>query len=325
RWSEANGEGVASSGADLSQWWTVFDDPVLSKLVAMAYAQNLSLRAAGVRVLEAQARRGITIGTLFPQTQELTGSYTHIRTSGNTSIVTVNGSSSESFQAGFDAAWEVDLWGKFRRAIEADDASLLVAVASYDDVLVTLVAEVASTYVNVRVLDERLAVARDNARVQEEGLRIARVRFEAGGASQLDAQQATSLLRATEAGVAELERTQSLDSRCVLLGLPPQDLTELLRGSEHVPEVPLSLAVGIPADLLRQRPDIRSAERAAAAQSARIGVAVAELLPAFQLTGSVGLSAEQAARFFEGRSFEAMAGPSFTWPVLNYGRLINNV
>src|SRR5262249_8600922 len=305
RWSEANGEGVASSGADLSQWWTVFDDPVLSKLVAMAYAQNLSLRAAGVRVLEAQARRGITIGTLFPQTQELTGSYTHIRTSGNTSIVTVNGSSSESFQAGFDAAWEVDLWGKFRRAIEADDANLLGAVASYDDVLVTLVAEVASTYVNIRVLDERLPGARDNARVQEDGLRIGRVRFEAGGTSQLDAQQATALLRDTEAGIAELEieRTQSLDSLCVLLGLPPQDLTELLRGSEHVPEVPMSLTVGIPADLLRQRPDIRSAERAAAAQSARIGVAAAELLPAFQLTGSVGLSAEEAARFFEGRSF----------------------
>jgi NodT family efflux transporter outer membrane factor (OMF) lipoprotein len=164
-------------------------------------------------------------------------------------------------------------------------------------------------------------------RVQRDSLEIARVRFEAGGTSELDVQQATALLKDTEATIPALgiQARQATDSLCVLLGMPPTELAELLGGEGRVPRIPPTMAVGIPADLLRRRPDVRRAEQAAMAQSARIGVAVADLLPSFQLVGSVGLSAEDAGKFFEGHSFQAEAGPAVRWPILNYGRLVNNV
>ncbi|HBZ68884.1 MAG TPA: transporter [Deltaproteobacteria bacterium] len=327
-WLESGDPAIRTEPVETARWWEVFADPTLVRLVNTAYAENLTLRSAGLRVVEAQARRGIAIGTLFPQQQALVGSYTYTLQSENTAFGTFGGPRGFStFLAGFDAAWELDLWGKFRRAVEAADSDLLAAVASYDDVLVSLVSEVAATYLTIRTLDERLAVARGNVRVQEDSLGIARVRYEAGGTSELDVQQAATLLHDTEATIPELEalRRQAIDSLCVLLGMPPQELAELLGGPGTLPEVPVSVAVGIPADLLRRRPDVRSAEFAAAAQSARIGVSVAELLPAFQLSGTVGLTAEKAALWFEGNALEAVAGPSFNWPVLNYGRLINDV
>ena len=328
RWLESSDPAIRTEPPETARWWEIFSDPILVRLVEMAYAENLTLRAAGLRVIEAQARRGIAIGTLFPQQQDASGFYTHTVESQNTVQGQLGAPTAfDTYQAGFDAAWELDLWGKFRRGVEASDADLLAAVANYDDVLVSLVSEVAATYLSIRTLDERLAVARDNVRVQEDSLGIARVRYEAGGTSELDVQQAATLLNETEATIPDLERTRSeaIHSLCVLLGMPPQELTQVLGGPGVLPEVPVSVAVGVPADLLRRRPDVRSAEFAAEAQSARIGVATAQLLPAFQLTGTVGLSAEQAAQFFEGRSFEAVAGPSFNWPILNYGRLSNNV
>ena len=340
-WIEANQGPVRTDSTQPSQWWEVFHDATLARLVQIAYAQNLGLRAAGLRVVEAQARRGITIGGLFPQTQALSGSYNRTvlsknsfgAPSGSSSGITGataalgGGRSFDTWQAGFDVTWELDFWGKFRRAIESSDAQLLAAVASYDDVLVSLVAEVAATYVEIRVLDERLAVARDNVGVQQDSLRIADVRYQAGGTSERDVAQAKTLLYDTEATIPQLEtqQRQSLDSLSILLGVPPSDLTDVLGSPGRVPEVPTSVAVGIPADLLRRRPDVRSAELTAVAQSAQIGVAKSELLPAFQLIGSVGLSAVDAGKFFEGRSFNAQTGPAVNWPILNYGRLINNV
>ncbi len=328
-WRDGSSDRVHSDESVPERWWEIFADPALTQLVETAYAQNLTLRGAGLRVVEAQARRGISIGDLFPQLQALRGNYTHQVFSRNAAGL---GSflptrSLDNWEMTFDTAWEIDLWGRFRRAIEASDADLLGAVATYDDVLVSLVAEVAATYLQIRETDERLAVARDNVGVEQDSLQIAKVRFEAGGTSELDVQQAATLLHDTEATIPELEieRRQAVDSLCALLGLPPQDLRPILGDPGRIPEVPPSVTVGLPAELLRRRPDVRSAERAAAAQSARIGVAAADLLPAFQLNGTVGLSAEQAAKLAEGRSFEALAGPSFQWPVLNYGRLINNV
>ena len=327
-WRESAHPAVRSDAAVPARWWEVFGDPVLVRLVDDAYEQNLTLRGAGLRVVQAQARRAITIGTLFPQQQELFGGYTRDVRSENAPGGALVERSVGFWQAGFDAAWEIDLWGKFRRAIEAADADLLAAVASYDDVLVSLVAEVAATYVTIRTLDERLSVADDNVRVQQESLDIARVRYEAGGTSDLDVQQAATLLHDTEATIPQLQllRRAAIDSLCVLLGVPPQDLQEQLgEAPGRIPAVPVEVTVGIPAELLRRRPDVRAAELRAAAQSARIGVASAELLPAFQLAGTLGLSAEAAAKLFEGKSFEAVAGPAVTWPVLNYGRLINDV
>jgi NodT family efflux transporter outer membrane factor (OMF) lipoprotein len=326
-WIEAEQPGVRTSTAIAERWWDVFQDPVLSRLVDAAYKQNLSLRSAGLRVIQAQARRAIAIGDLFPQEQALRGGYSRGERSTNAAFSLIGPRAFNTWQAGFDTVWELDLWGKFRRAIEAADSDLLAAVANYDDVLVSLIAEVAATYVRIRVLDDRLAVARENVSVQQQSLEFARVRFEAGGTSELDVQQATTLLRDTEATIPQLgiDLRQAIDSLCVLLGLPPTELAQQLGGKGRVPQVPTTMAVGIPADLLRRRPDVRRAEWAAAAQSARIGVSTAELLPSFQLAGSIGLRAEDAAKFFEGRSFEASTGPAFDWPVLNYGRLVNNV
>jgi NodT family efflux transporter outer membrane factor (OMF) lipoprotein len=325
-WIETGNPAIRTDAPESARWWEVFADPTLVRLVETAYAENLSLRQAGLRVVEAQARRGIAIGTLFPQQQALEGSYTYTLQSENT-FLSSPPRGFKTFLAGFDAAWEIDLWGKFRRAVEAADSDLLGAVASYDDVLVSLVSEVAATYLTIRTVEERLEVARDNVRVQEDSLGIARVRYEAGGTSELDVEQAATLLHDTEATIPDLERTrrEAIDSLCVLLGMPPQELTEFLGGPGKLPEVPVTVTVGVPADLLRRRPDVRSAEFAAAAQSARIGVSTAQLLPAFQLVGTVGLSAEQAAKWFEGNAFEAVGGPEFSWPVLNYGRLINDV
>jgi NodT family efflux transporter outer membrane factor (OMF) lipoprotein len=326
-WIEEGDARVAAETPELVRWWGVFADPTLDELVSAAYAQNSDLRAAGLRVLAAQARRGIAIGGVFPQTQAVSAAYTRTRVSANTPTSAVTGRDFDSFQAGLDAAWELDLWGRFRRAIEAADADLLAAVASYDDVLVSLVAEVATTYVGVRVLEERLRLAEANVRVQREGLEIARVRFEAGGTSELDLQQATTLLAATQAAIPalHLQRRQAEDSLAVLLGVPPAAMVGTLDDSRGIPVAPPTVAVDVPAALVERRPDVRRAEHALAAQSARIGVAVADLLPRVQLTGTVGLSADEAARFFEGRSFAAMAGPRFDWPVLNYGRLVNAV
>src|SRR2546423_5933415 len=302
------------------RWWEIFQDPVLTRLVDLAYKQNLSLRVTGLRVLQAQARRAVAIGELFPQEQTLSGSYTRSRRSQNSVLGATGPRTVSAWQAGFDAVWELDLWGKFRRAIEAADADLLAAVATYDDVLVSLVAEVAATYVRIRVLDERLTVARDNVRVEHDSLDIARARFDAGGTSELDVQQATALLRDTEATIPQLgiQTRQAIDSLCVLLGTVPTELAAELGPPRHVPPVPATVAVGIPTDLLRRRPDVRQAEQAAAAQSARIGVSVAELLPSFQLIGSIGLSSGTAAQLFEGRSLQTAAGPALHLPPLDH-------
>jgi NodT family efflux transporter outer membrane factor (OMF) lipoprotein len=299
---------------------------VLDQLVEHAYRQNLSLQAAGLRVIQAQARRGVAIGGLFPQTQEINASYSRTRSSAN-QVASQGVGNFNSYDASFDAAWELDVWGKFRRGIEAADEELLAAVASYDDVLISLIGEVAAVYVRIRVLEEQLALARSNARIQRESLEVATARFEAGGTSDLDVQQATSLLEDTEADIPQfaIDLRQAENSLSVLLGMPPSDLDALLSGSSGIPVPPPTLLVAIPAELVRRRPDVRRDERLLAAQSARIGIAKSQLFPQVSLSGSVGLSAEQAAEFFQGRSLEAIGGPQFRWPILNYGRLINAV
>jgi NodT family efflux transporter outer membrane factor (OMF) lipoprotein len=322
-WIE-RGDLQVAAAAPPTEWWRVLQDPTLDRLVDLAYAQNLPLQAAALRVIEAQALRGIAIGRFFPQVQEIDASYTRTDTSENSFG---GGGEFNTYDARFDAAWELDLWGKYRRGIEAADEELLASVASYDDVLVSLIAEVAATYLRIRVLEEQLELARGNASIQIDSLEVATARFEAGGTSDLDVQQATTLLEDTEADIPqfEIDLRQAKNALSVLLGMPPTDLEDLLGRSLGIPEPPPAVLVSIPSELIRRRPDVRRDERLLAAQSARIGIAKSELFPRISLQGSVGLSSEQAAQFFQGRSFEAMGGPRFDWPVLNYGRLINAV
>jgi NodT family efflux transporter outer membrane factor (OMF) lipoprotein len=328
-WIETGDPAVKRETTDVSAWWTVFNDPVLNTLVETAYRQNPSLRAAGVRVLEAQARRGIAIGQLFPQQQEAFGAaesneISRNRANRNSPLLK---SEFDDWQVGFDATWELDVWGRFRRGIEAADAELLASVATYDDVLVSLVAEVARNYTLLRTLEERLVVARANVEIQQRSFEIADAKFKGGTVTELDAAQAAALLHDTEAQIPGLESDirQTQNTLCILLGIPPQDLQQMLGGAQLIPSPPAEVAVGIPADLLRRRPDIRRAERQLAAQSAQIGIAKADLFPRFALLGTISVAAEDFDKLFKSSSLENFGGPSFRWAILNYGRIENNI
>ena len=326
-------DALAGEPVDQAEWWKLFNDPVLDELIDTAHRQNLPLQIAGLRILEARAQLGIARGNRYPQSQQVGASATANELSENSP----NFSSSiddefANYQAGFDAAWELDFWGRFRRGIESADANLSATVADYNNALVSLSAEVARTYVTIRTLEERLHLARANIALQEESLRIATVRFKNGATSELDVQQATSNLADTQALVPVLLKSlrQANNGLSVLLGMPPADLTEMLGGTGTIPVAPVQAAAGVPADLLRRRPDVQAAELQAASQSARVGVAEADLYPSFSLVGSIGFQSSDtgsssAGDLFDSDSLFFSAGPSFRWNILNYGRIRNNV
>src|SRR5206468_5886188 len=201
------------------------------------------------------------------------------------------------------------------------------SVASYDDVLVSLISEVARNYALLRTLEERLGVARVNVEIQQRSFEIADAKFKGGTVTELDSAQAAALLHDTEAQVPGLESEiqQTQNTLCILLGLPPQDLQHLLGGPQAIPTVPAEVAVGIPADLLRRRPDIRRSERQLAAQSAQIGIAKADLFPSLALVGTISVAARDFDDLFKSSSLENFGGPSFRWAILNYGRIQSNI
>ncbi len=334
-WRDIGDPKVKAERVDYRAWWQVFDDSVLNKLIQTAYRQNLPLQAAGLRILEARAQLGIATGSQYPQFQQGRAGYSYTRISENANpISTVPPeladqivSGFETWDLGFDAIWELDLWGKYRRGVESAEASLIASVASYDDVLVSVTAEVASAYLAIRTFQERLELTRQNVAVQQRSLEITEVRFENGATTELDVRQAESLLRDTEALIPQLETglRQTQNALSTLLGMPPSDLGVMLAGPAPIPKPPVEVAVGIPADLLRRRPDIRAAELEAAAQSARIGVALSDLYPSFTLTGSIGVQAEDIGQLFKGGSLVGFIGPAFRWNLFNYGRIRNNV
>jgi len=287
-WQAKDDVNVTDGATSLDAWWEVFEDPVLDGLIEMAYRQNLTLHAAAVRIAEARAELGIAKGGLWPQQQSLDAIYQYSNLSENAPNVnpSILDTSFGEWGLSFDVAWELDFWGKYRRAIESGAAELEAAIANYDDVLVTLTAEVARVYVLIRTLEERLVVARENVQIQERSLQITQVRFEGGFATELDVQQARGLLSTTQA---------------------------------------LIPAAGVPAELLRRRPDIRLAERQLAAQSARIGIAKSDLYPQFTLFGSIGIRSKELGDLFSADSIEFFSGPALKWDVLNYGRIRNSV
>lgn len=323
-WLQAQHESIKTDPVDQIAWWTTFNDPVLDTLVEQAYAQNLTLRQAAVLVIQSMAERGIAVGDLFPQTQDVNGFYDRSRFTENPP-----GPSdyANTWSVSFDAAWELDVWGLFRRNIESADASLDASLASYDDVMVSLVSEVALSYVTIRTLQNRVAIAEANVALEQKGLDLANWRFKLGATSELDVVQAKSVLEQTRASIpaAQSELYQAMYQLSVLLGTPPRDLSDQLGASGAIPAAPAEVAIGVPADLLRRRPDIRVAERRAAALSAQIGVAEALLYPAFSLSGSLGLQSDSSGNLFDSSSWTGYFAPGFSWPILNYGRLRNNV
>lgn len=332
-WLDAGDQRVKTEAAEYRNWWQSFNDPVLDKLIDRAYRENLSLRIAGVRVLEARAQLGIAVGGLYPQTQQGFGSFQYNRLSERSPLAVSNSNLSyRQSEIGLLASWELDFWGKFRRAVESADASLLATIADYDNALVSLTADVANSYIQIRTIEKRIGIARQNVETQKESLRIAEARFQYGTISELDVEQAKTVLNNTLASIPVLEtqRQQAKNALSLLLGLPPGHLADLLEGTSEIPVSPPQVVVGIPIDLLRRRPDIRSAEHLAAAQSAQIGVAKADLYPAFSLTGTFGFLSSDVGKFklsdmFQWKSRTGQAGPSVQWNILNYGRITNNV
>lgn len=337
KWTESGELQLTSTQTDHANWWKSFNDPVLDKLIDEAYDQNLTLQIAGLRILEARAQLGLAVGSAWPQQQQGQLSTIYSDPSDNTAGSAFT-SSSWNYNLGLSIGWEIDFWGKFRRGIESADANLLASIADYDTVLVSLTADVANAYVVIRTLEEQLTIARENVKIQERSLNIADVRFRNGATTELDVQQAKTLLFNTQATIPALESgvRQAQNVLSILLGKPPGTIQQMLGGEGRIPKPPAEVAIGIPADLLRRRPDVRGAELQAAAQSALIGVAKADFYPSVALLGSIGFAATQSStttksgqsgidEWFTGDSLTYMGGPSVTWNIFNYGQISNNV
>lgn len=309
-------------------WWMALNDPLLNSLIEITYSQNLTVRAAGMRILQARAQLDIAVGNLFPQFQEGFGGYARIADSLERANRGVGGSRFYGdWILGGAMIWELDFWGRFRRNVAAADARLDARIEGYDDVLVLLIADVASAYVEYRTAEQRLVYAHDNLRIQEESVRLAQIKVDAGARdSDLDLPQAQSDLADIKSLIPDLEldRRRAMNRLCVLLGMPPEDLTELLRHTS-IPSPSPELAIGIPADLIRQRPDVRRAERELAAQCEEIGIAVSDLYPHIAISGTIFVNSESAGDLFKSSAWGGAVGPSFRWNLLNYGRLQANI
>lgn len=335
KYRDVDNRAVRSTGRDYQRWWEAFHDPTLNRLIQIAYNKNLTLLSAGTRVLQARATLGIAIGVSYPQLQQGTGSLIYNRSSAATPLAGPTATPSYFWTdtlAG-QAAWELDFWGKFRRGVESADGVYLASIASYDGVLVSLLADATATYIGIRATEQLIAIARTNIQKQQQALAIAKAKFGGGGVSELDVFQATNVLEQTRAAIPQLmiQLQQGQNALCILLGVPPQSLGMLLsRSTGRIPSSSRSVVVGIPADLLRRRPDVRAAELAALAQSAQIGVAKAQLYPAISITGTFGGSASSTnghslAQVVSSKGVAFAAGPSFQWNILNYGQITNNV
>ena len=332
-WIDEYDERVWTELPNHADWWSVFDDPALNNLMEGAYQQNLSLREAGLRVLQARYQRAIAVGSLLPQFQEGYWDYSHTQQSlitlptKNLLAAGVPVSRTIDLNAlGFNLAWELDVFGRFRRNIEAADATLDATIEDYDAVLVSLLSETATAYVELRAAQQRLRYARENAKIQQGSLELAENRRKEGDVSELDPSQAKNSLYNTRQQIPVFENQVRLANNrlCVLLGIPPRDLTAEL-GEAPTPKAPAGVVVGMPANLLRRRPDVRTAERQVAAQSARIGVAVTDLLPRISINGTIKVEAENFGDLFTSNSAAGVINPGLTWDILNYGRLINNI
>jgi NodT family efflux transporter outer membrane factor (OMF) lipoprotein len=324
-WIDVDESQVAPCLPDFPQWWAVFEDPVLNDLVRTAYEQNPSLREAGWRVMQARARRSISAGNLFPQAQQGFGDYERILNSENIALPAPL-REFDAWSSGLSLSWELDVWGRFRRSIASADADLQASIGDYDAILLSLIAEVATAYADYRTFQQRLEYARHNVGIQKGSLELTQDKADEGATGYTSVHLAKSSLESTQAGIPTLEigLRQSANRLCTLLGVPTQDLTEIL-GEGNIPSTPSEVAVGIPLDLMRRRPDIRAAERSIAAQSEQIGIAISDLYPHFSINGEIALESEEFSDLFSSASTAGSIGPSFRWNLLNYGRIINNV
>ena len=315
----------------LSDWWRLFNDPQLDALVQEATVANHDIRLAQARVREARAQAGVTRSALFPSVTA-SGDYSRQRLSQNTPDAFLaqaagQGLRQNLFQAGLDMNWEVDIFGGNRRALEASRADLAADDETRRGVLITVIGDVGLSYLDLRGLQRQLTVARDNLRLQEQTLDLTRDRFRAGLANELDTARAEAQAANTRSSIPLIEQDiqRSIHRLSILIGKQPAELEAQLSVPAPIPPAVPGIPLGLPSDLLRQRPDIRNAERQVAAATARVGVATADLFPRFFLTGAAGLQSIKASDFFDAGSRFWSLGPSVTWPVLTFGRIRQNI
>jgi NodT family efflux transporter outer membrane factor (OMF) lipoprotein len=331
-WIDATDPRMRSDSPDLSHWWTAFNDPVLNDLICDAYRQNLTLKEAGMRVLEARAQLAIARGNFFPQTQNAVGGYQREATPVTPNSPPVANRFFNQFNYGFNLAWQLDFWGQFRRAIEAADDSLSSSVEAYDAALVTLLGDVATAYIQVRQAQQEIEVAEYNAKLQGIVLEFVKFRWAQGAhiagqavITPVDIAQAELALSQLNVQIQQFEitRRQAENQLCVLMGMPTTSLRERL-GTAPIPQPGPEVVVGIPAELLCRRPDVRQAQYDAAAQAEQIGIAAAQFYPAISLTGTLDYQAARFADLFRSTALGGSVGPSFQWNILNYGRILGN-
>ena len=310
---------------DLARWWTVFDDPNITALVNRAIQSNLDLMQAEARIRQAWAGRGIAASGMGP-TVDATGSFQ--RSQWPITNDSEGGSSTfNQYQAGFDAGWELDIFGGIRRGIEAADADIKATVENRRDVLVSLTAEVVRNYIDLRAFQQRIAIAGKNLKTQEHSAKLTRLRFEGGFVSGLDVANAEAEVATTASGIPLLESAarKSIYSLSVLMGLEPAALVQELSPFLDIPAAPPSVPVGVPSDLLRRRPDIRRAEAGIHGATARIGVATADLFPRFTILGSAGLQGGDLSSTLNWAGRFWSIGPAVSWPVFDMGRIRSNI
>ena len=346
-WTEGSSQ---ANQKKIAQWWKTFNDPTLNTLVQKAYAQNLDIKSAGLRILQARAALGVTEGLQYPQVQTL---------SANAALSRQNGTGFEAAGINFDMGWEMDVWGKYARGVESSEANLYASLSSYNDIMVSIIAEVARNYINYRTSEERLAYAVRNVTIQERVTQMTEVQFNSGNVSELDMQQARTQLYNTRSALPSLElaKIKSRNAIGVLLAMNTHSVDTLLkskynkdvtakyigakkRGSiqlkegsndllnvDMIPHARLNPHNKIDANLIKRRPDIQIAEYGVRSNSALIGAKMAELYPSFSLFGNIGFNSNNATGSW-GTASDALGvsiGPSFSWNIFQYGRIKNQI
>jgi NodT family efflux transporter outer membrane factor (OMF) lipoprotein len=328
-WHAHHDERFGEQNQAADQWWLNFDDPAMHQLIYQVANENLPLQEAAERIQEARARVGITRSGMFPSVAHQS-SFNRIDISDNGNPAGISGLPFPPFDlwsTGFNVNWEIDLFGRVKRLTEAACADLQATAEARRALQVSLLGDVAASYVGMRVIEARIEQAKANIAIQEETLAITRRRFEAGEISDLDVAQAETQLYATRASVPNLERERELiiNRLSILRGEQPQGLRDIAEASNSIPKVPDSIAIGIPHDLVRRRPDVRAVEQQVIAAGARIGVAEAELYPSISLTGIFTLDSKNASSLFESDSFGMRVGPAVRWNVFSFGRVLRGI
>ena len=316
--------------AEVAQWWKRFHDPTLTQLVEDALKTNLSLELAVANLRQARAARGIAVAGLWPT---ITGNAEYLResTSGVTSTskgaVPAAGPTQNLYMAGFDALWELDVFGGQRRNVESATANVQAAIENISNVQVTIAAEVALDYVQLRGYQQQIVTAQKNLKAMQNTELITRQKAGAGFASALDVANAEASVATTEAQIPVFETSdrQSIYALSILLARPPADLLKQLTPTGDIPGVPAQIPAGLPSDLLRRRPDIRQAEAQLHAATAQIGVATADLFPKFSLTGVVSWQSNLLNSWWTVASQTSSFGPSVTWPIFQGGAIVSNI